>query len=371
MNVPNDRPSIPMRGGAAVSRPPTTQQSAPRVPGATSVNQPAATNLPIGAPPVVATSRIASARLSGLVKSQRFRSQPVVMLAILAVVATIVGIASLVGSSPSRPEVGETESTAASSPAGPASNTSTPASAGAPVATLPTGAVDFESLAVNSVVSIDIYSDSELCSGGTGTAVLDGSYVLTNLHVVEDDAEFDCYVDEIVIRYLQRADAEPIDGYSATVVETNPLADLAVLRLTPTGSNTKVLTPVKVQTVAGITEDLMIIGFPAIGGDSVTYSRGIVSGFSQEDGIRWIKTDAQISGGNSGGPAFNARGELVGVPTRASSSTGGAIVDCRVVEDTNGDGRIDDRDACVPIGGSFSLLSPASEVVKLLQRVQP
>jgi S1-C subfamily serine protease len=128
---------------------------------------------------------------------------------------------------------------------------------------------------------------------------------------------------------------------------------------------------VAVSSAASVNDDLFIVGFPSIGGDSVTFSRGIVSGFIQEDGVRWIKTDAQISGGNSGGPAFNSKGELVGVPTRASASASNKVVDCRIVEDTNGDGRVNDRDACVPIGGSFTLLSPASAVQRLLDRVNP
>lgn len=370
MNGPNDRPAIPMRGGASSPHSPTAQPSAPRVSTAASVVQPATPNAPLVVTGSGLLHRGAYNRLAALTRSPQFRSQPVVALVVLAVVAAVIGLATFADGNPSTPEVGETESTAASASASSVSVVTTPGEAAVPAATLPTGATDFERLAVTSVVSIDIYSNSELCSGGTGTVVLDGNFVLTNLHVVEDDAESDCYADDIVVRYLQRADAKPVEGFSAIVVETNPLADLAVLRLTPIGGSTKVLTPVIVQTTAAITEELMIIGFPAIGGDSVTYSRGIVSGFSQERGIRWIKTDAQISGGNSGGPAFNSRGELVGVPTRASASSGGAIVDCRLVEDTNNDGQIDDEDACVPIGGSFSLLSPASEVVKLLQRVQ-
>ena len=302
-----------------------------------------------------------------------------VAFVVVASLALLLGVASLFSSSSSAPEIGENgDATAATDVSGSTATTvlDSGEKGSRPVATttVPStkgGTVDLEALAIASVVSIDIYSGGELCSGGTGSAVLDGTYVLTNLHVVEDDDEYDCFVDEIVVRYLDRVDEDPVPGFTAEVVVTDRASDLAVLRLTRKSNVTKQLMPVTVSSRAAVNDDLFIAGFPSIGGDSITFSRGIVSGFLQEDGVRWIKTDAQISGGNSGGPAFNSHGELVGVPTRASASSSGDVVDCRIVEDTNGDGRVNDRDACVPIGGSFSLLSPASAAENILRRVKP
>ena len=364
MSQTGDRPVVPMKGQPATARPPTT----PQVPStAASVAQP--TQAKVGG----TTSRLP------LLRSRRWlRSPSVIAFVVVASLAVLLGIASILGGSSSVPDSGEnggtTEATdVAGSPT--TSVSSSEDSTSRPVTTTtirskPAG-FDLEALAITSVVSIDIYSDGELCSGGTGSVVLDGSYVLTNLHVVEDDDEYDCFVDEIVVRYLERVDEDPVPGFTAKVVATDRASDLAVLLLSRKPNISKQLTPVVIGTGAMVNEDLHIAGFPSIGGDSITFSRGIVSGFLQEDGVRWIKTDAQLSGGNSGGPAFNSRGELVGVPTRASASSSGDIVDCRIVEDTNGDGRINDRDACVPIGGSFSLLSPASAAENILRRVKP
>jgi len=365
MSPPGDRPVVPMKGQPATARPPTTPQVPPT---AASVAQP--THGTVG----TATPRLR------LLRSRRSLQNPsMIAFVVVASLAVLLGVASILGGSSLVPDIGEnggtTEATdAAGSPA--TSVSSSEDSTSRPVTTTtirskPEGFVDLEALAITSVVSIDIYSDGELCSGGTGSAVLDGSYVLTNLHVVEDDDEYDCFVDEIVVRYLERVDEDPIPGFTAKVVVTDRASDLAVLLLTRKPNISKQLTPVVIGSGATVNEDLYIAGFPSIGGDSITFSRGIVSGFLQEDGVRWIKTDAQISGGNSGGPAFNSRGELVGVPTRASASSSGDVVDCRIVEDTNGDGRINDRDACVPIGGSFSLLSPASAAENILRRVKP
>lgn len=58
---------------------------------------------------------------------------------------------------------------------------------------------------------------------------------------------------------------------------------------------------------------------PAWGGDTVTFTKGSVSGFLSAEG--WIKTDAEINAGNSGGAAINRDGQLVGIPSAAAAET--------------------------------------------------
>jgi len=76
---------------------------------------------------------------------------------------------------------------------------------------------------------------------------------------------------------------------------------------------------------------LWVLGYPDVGGGGLTLSTGEVEGWTGEDGAQgkdFIKTDASITHGNSGGPVIDDQGKLVGVAaafrTRVSA-TGGVI----------------------------------------------
>ncbi|MBW6456888.1 MAG: serine protease, partial [Trueperaceae bacterium] len=66
-------------------------------------------------------------------------------------------------------------------------------------------------------------------------------------------------------------------------------------------------------------DSVFIIGFPGVSGNTITFTGGVVSGFLGPDtvgsGNAWVKTDARMAPGNSGGGAFDAAGTLIGVPT--------------------------------------------------------
>ena len=61
-------------------------------------------------------------------------------------------------------------------------------------------------------------------------------------------------------------------------------------------------------------DDLAIIGYPEKGGSTVTVNLGTVEGKDILE--NWIKTDARLIHGNSGGAAVNSRGKLIGIPTK-------------------------------------------------------
>lgn len=80
-------------------------------------------------------------------------------------------------------------------------------------------------------------------------------------------------------------------------------------------------------------DDIFIYGYPAIGIDSLfeerdralepTLTAGVVSARrTLKSGIETIQTDAAINGGNSGGPMYNADGEVIGVATFGPADAG-------------------------------------------------
>src|SRR5207248_2429175 len=77
----------------------------------------------------------------------------------------------------------------------------------------------------------------------------------------------------------------------------------------------------------------------------------------------WIKTTAIIPGSMSGGGAYSKDGKLIGIPTvepvRASGGNVSSITNCRRIQDSNGDGHIDDRDTCIPVSGFVNALRPS------------
>ncbi|NJL93870.1 MAG: hypothetical protein HC915_09125 [Anaerolineae bacterium] len=110
-------------------------------------------------------------------------------------------------------------------------------------------------------------------------------------------------------------------------------------------------------------DTITVFGYPDIGDTPIDVVRGTVSGFTAEAraGDRaWLRTNAPIPGGMTGGGAYNQAGRLIAIPTISPARVAGEAIDCRGVHDSNGDGQVDSRDICIPIGGFISALRPAN-----------
>jgi len=148
---------------------------------------------------------------------------------------------------------------------------------------------------------------------GSGFIIDSSGIVVTNNHVIEG-------ADEITIIMHDQ------EEYKAELLGRDPKADLAVLKFDPGEKNIDIIswgnsdeTRVGDWTIA--------IGNPLGLGGTVT--AGIVSAISRDIGngpyVKFIQTDASINRGNSGGPLFNIRGEMIGINTAIISQTGGSI----------------------------------------------
>ncbi|GDY34927.1 DegQ family serine endoprotease [Acidovorax sp. NB1] len=144
---------------------------------------------------------------------------------------------------------------------------------------------------------------------GSGFIVSPDGLVLTNAHVVKGASE-------VIVKLTDRRE------FRAKVLGSDPKTDVAVLKI-----DAKNLPTVRL----GSTRDLQVgewvlaIGSPFGFENSVT--AGVVSakGRSLPDDslVPFIQTDVAVNPGNSGGPLFNARGEVVGINSQIYSRSGG------------------------------------------------
>ena len=137
---------------------------------------------------------------------------------------------------------------------------------------------------------------------GSGLIMSSDGYIVTNNHVVGKAEEI-----EVILEGGER--------YSARIVGTDPLTDLALLKIDPQVP----LPAVEMgnSSALEIGDRVFAIGNPFGLGHTVT--AGIVSAKGRALGIgrydNFIQTDAAINPGNSGGPLFNYKGKVVGVNT--------------------------------------------------------
>ncbi|WP_424811836.1 DegQ family serine endoprotease [Roseococcus sp. YIM B11640] len=147
---------------------------------------------------------------------------------------------------------------------------------------------------------------------GSGFIIDASGIVITNNHVIDG-------ADEISVILQDNT------SLRATLLGTDPRTDLAVLRVQHTAPLPAVPWGDSDNLLVG--DWVLAIGNPfGLGG---TVTAGIVSARGRD--IRqgpfddFIQTDAAINRGNSGGPLFNMRGEVVGINTAIYSPTGGSI----------------------------------------------
>ena len=143
----------------------------------------------------------------------------------------------------------------------------------------------------------------------SGFIVESNGTILTNAHVVEG-------ADEVRVRLTDRRE------FKGKVVGADKATDIAVVKIEAKG-----LPVVKLGDPAQIKvgEWVLAIGSPF--GFENTVTAGIVSATSRSlpDGtyVPFIQTDAAVNPGNSGGPLFNLKGEVIGINSQIYSRTGG------------------------------------------------
>ncbi|MEM9516257.1 MAG: serine protease [Actinomycetota bacterium] len=213
-----------------------------------------------------------------------------------------------------------------------------------------------------SVVQIIAVTPDGACTG-SGTIIDESGVILTNSHVTAQTSV--CPWEDLLIATVDTPDLPPQVLFTGAVVADDPTLDLSVVRITGRVDSEPVVPnfpaiEIGDSSMLALGDRLKVLGFPGIGGETITFTEGSISGFVEQPGLgvrSWIKTDTTIAGGNSGGLAADTEGRIVGIPTRAGTDDLD-ITDCRRVEDTNGDNTIDENDSCIPIGGFINGIRP-------------
>ncbi|RLT40287.1 MAG: hypothetical protein DWI57_08730 [Chloroflexi bacterium] len=186
-------------------------------------------------------------------------------------------------------------------------------------------------------VIVPIATEQDTYSTGSGTILAESGLILTNYHVmgeIEQETLYNGNGFAAIAVNPTNLKGRPILKYAAHLVAGNPALDLALLRITGLLEDESLALPENLGLTAiaigdsqalQIGDEISAFGFPSIGGDTVTFTKGILSGFEDEedDGYaEWLKVDLNINHGNSGGLATNSAGEFVGVPTQGRQDIG-------------------------------------------------
>ena len=147
---------------------------------------------------------------------------------------------------------------------------------------------------------------------GSGFILDNAGHVLTNNHVIEG-------ADEITVILQDDTRLE------AKVVGRDPKTDIAILKVKPSNG----MKPVEFgdSDVVRVGDWVVAIGNPfGLGG---TVTAGIISARGRDINAGpyddFLQTDASINSGNSGGPMFNLKGEVIGINTAIFSLSGGSV----------------------------------------------
>jgi len=138
---------------------------------------------------------------------------------------------------------------------------------------------------------------------GSGIIFTSEGHIITNHHVIANGGDISVWL----------FDKEDMTEYKATIVGSDPLSDIAILKIDLKDFK---YPPVEWGEVPNFGDDIYVIGHPQ--GMIWSVSKGIVSNPDRYVSTPWqrlIQSDALIMPGNSGGPLFDDEGKLVGINT--------------------------------------------------------
>ena len=170
---------------------------------------------------------------------------------------------------------------------------------------------------------------------GSGTVINKDGTLLTNHHVIFDEHEqkpFDTF--GICITFDVKE--EPDCAFTARLIADNKEMDIAILKINNENvfnRNIPDLKYLNYTSSSSVQEksEVEVIGYPGSGGETITLTKGQISGYDLFNGFKYFKTDTDFDHGSSGGTVLDNKGNFIGIPTyiRSYAENVGYFLDLR------------------------------------------
>jgi S1-C subfamily serine protease len=176
--------------------------------------------------------------------------------------------------------------------------------------------VIFENLTIREDINNNLSKNkpqnkSEWKGNGSGFFINEKGYVATNYHVIED-------AEVIQVEYFQKGIKYK---FFAKVIVTDKQNDLAIIQINDTKfKNLPIIPYVFSSTIKDVGSEVFALGYPManVMGDEIKFTDGKISSKTGIEGdITVYQISVPIQPGNSGGPLFDNKGNLVGITSSA------------------------------------------------------
>ena len=153
-----------------------------------------------------------------------------------------------------------------------------------------------------------IIKSGEWAGNGSGVVISESGYIITNYHVIEDATE-------IEVQFIQN---EAVMNFNSVIVQEDKINDLAIIKIHDINFNGFDDIPYNFKTkVSDVGTKVYAYGYPlalSLMGKEIKVTDGIISSKTGFDGdITTYQITAPIQPGNSGGPLFDDRLNLIGI----------------------------------------------------------
>ena len=151
-------------------------------------------------------------------------------------------------------------------------------------------------------------SNSYWSSNGSGVIISEFGHIITNQHVIND-------FDEIEVEFILN---DEVQKFNAEIVQVDKTNDLAIIKIVDVNFDGVANPPYNFKTRSSdVGTKVYAFGYPmalSIMGKEIKVTDGIISSKTGFDGnITTYQITAPIQGGNSGGPLFDDKGNLIGI----------------------------------------------------------